>query len=591
MKYQTKDTRYGEVVIEDFGGLDRAAALCGGKNSFELRNFRRMEDGSLKRRGGLVPLATFGQDIRGAISILRGGVRETYVVAGSTVYTVEEAEGEWLTNPIATLESGEGEVTFLEHGGHLILLDGEQFYCLNTKGATVLEAYAPLYGTEWDDYDTAGRTVYEQPNLLSRRIRIRVRMHIEGYYIYLSPLQPASVDVLLVNGERYQKEVRLNTAENRIETSSSLPKGAEIEVYLTMPEDFAPMLSDIKRARRACALGRAEDARILFYDHPDKSTVYISRTIPKGAQQSVCGVLSDACMIYVTREDEVTVGDGIHAVTGGCRHYDRSLIFTAKGSWMADGQVNEDGGLRLIPVNTTLGCSRSGAVAVSGNRPFTMFTSGLLSWSSETDERNECNAEVVSRAVHPLLKDGFDQKMTLWADTVRDEIWCYEPGSDGRVLVYQARYGSWTSFDGFTPYLVFDLGGEPGIVMGSALYRMQEDAYRDTILYPEHPSGAALVIKAEYQSAFLDFEAPGRKKRICRASVVGVLADGGVTLSLQRVDGEQRKVLLWGGEGEIRYLQSHVDVGRFRFVRVGVRSDTGGPLHLYQVRLETQPSE
>ena len=135
MKYQTKDTGYREAVIQDFGGLDRAAALCGGSTAFDVRNFRRMKDGSLKRRGGLVPLATFEEDIRGAISILRNGAYETYAVAGQTVYTIEEKDGAFSVAPIAAIASTEGEVTFLEYGGHLILLDGDQFLSLSPDGA------------------------------------------------------------------------------------------------------------------------------------------------------------------------------------------------------------------------------------------------------------------------------------------------------------------------------------------------------------------------------------------------------------------------------------------------------------------------
>ncbi len=591
MKYQTKETRHREVVIDDFGGLDRASALCGGSTSFDLRNLRRMKDGSLRRRGGLVPLATFDQDIRGAISILRGGVYETYVVAGHTVYSVDQKAEMHVATPIATLATSEGEVTFLEYGGQLILLDGEQFFSLTPTGLAPTEGYVPLYGNGWDDYETEGRTVYEQPNLLSRRVRIRVRMHTEGYYIYLSPLCPVSVDAAVVGGEVYAKTVRLNTSVNRIEMSEALPAGTEVELYLTMPEDFAPLCSDLKNARRACALGRAEDARILFYDVPGKSTVRISRAISPKEQQAVRAVMPNTCMIYVTKEDEMTIGDGIHAVTGGCRHYDRSLIFTAKGSWMSDGQVNEDGSLRLIPVNTSMGCSRTGSVAVAGNQPFTIFTAGLLRWNSDTDERNECNAEVVSHTVHSLMGEGFEQATTLWADTKRGEIWCYMPGGRERVWVYQADLGSWTSFDGFVPRLTLDLGGEPGVVMGCTLYRMQENADRDVIVTKEHPAGEERAIVAEYQSMFLDFGRPDRAKRLCQASLVGVCPQDGVTLTLQRVDGKSQNIRLTGDGGEISQMQCRVGIGRFRFIRVGVRCDAHGPLHLYQVRLGTQSSE
>lgn len=592
MKYQTKDTEYREAVIQDFGGVDRASALCGGSTSFELRNFRRMKDGSLKRRGGLVPWARFEQDIRGAISILRNGERETYVVAGQTVYVCSEPSAEaGAAIPIGQLSGTSGQVSFLEYDGQLILLDGEQFFSLTKTGMFAMEGYIPLYGDNWEETAIEGRLVNERPNLLSRRLRIKVRMQKDGYYIYLAPLHPVSVDALVINGEIYRKTVRLNTYENRVETGESIPMGAQVEVYLTMPEDFAPLQSDLKCARRACSLGRAEDARILFYDLPGKSEVRISRAIPKAEQQTVRAVMPNTCMIYVTPEDEISIGDGIHAVMGGCRHFDRSLIFTAKGSWMADGQVNDDGFLHLIPVNSTMGCSHSGSVAVVGNRPFTVFSSGLLCWNSDTDERNECNAEVVSDAVYPLWEEKFESRMALWANTKQNEIWCYIPGTDGRVWVYQIEHGSWTSFVGFIPDLVIDLEGAPGIIMGRMLYQMKEDAWEDTIVTEELGESESRAIVAEYQSRFLDFGRADRAKRLGRASFTGIVPKQGVTMVLQRVDGHQQRLYFAGNDEQICQAEGRVNIGRFRFVRVGVTCDAPGLLHLYRVCLKMRANE
>ena len=588
MSYQTSKTSTADFVAVELGGLDRTAPLCGGKTSFELRNFRRTKWGSLRERDGIAPVVTFDENIRGAISIKRGGVREVYVVAGQTVYFLKKEGKKRSAVAIGNLTTNEGKVTFLQHDGHLILLDGAQLWSLTPENITRTPTYIPLYGREWAESTNSVRDVYELPNLLSNRLRLHFRTVMEGKIFRLGDLVPVSVDAALVNGKIYRKAITYNATMNQAELSDILPKNSEVELFLTMPEEFAPIQSNLKTAHSACAIGRAEDARILFYDIEGTRDVRISRAIPKRDRRIVRAVVPETCMMYVTEEDEFTIGDGLHAVTGGCRHYDRSLIFTTKGTWMADGQLNEDGSFCLIPVNTTMGCAHVGGVAVLGNQPFTMFDNGLLRWNSDTDERNECNAEVVSQPVRPLFEEGFENKTRIWADEDRGEIWCYCPGEQGRVWVYQMEFGTWTSFDGFVPDLVFDMGDEEGIVIGQTLYRMAPDVFCDTMVTKEAPTGEKHLIEAEFQSPFLDFGSPEQTKRLCEASAIALCEGGVVTLTLQKADGKTYEVNM-AEEGEmVCEWRRRVNVGRFRFLRMGIRYRGEGPLHLYCARLRTQ---
>ena len=588
MNYQTSKTSSGEFVSVELGGLDRAAPLCGGKTSFELRNFRRTKWGTLRERNGITPLITFDEDIRGAISVLRGGVREVYVAAGQTVYYLKKTGKKRSAMALGELSTTEGGVTFLQHDGHLILLDGQELWSLTPNAMVPTPTYIPLYGREWSESATGERAVYQRPNLLSNRLRVHFRTQNEGRLIQLGDLVPLSVDAALIDGRIYRQQVTYNADMNQAELSDILPRGTEVELFLTMPGDFAPMQSNIKTARRACAIGRAEDARILFYDVLDTTAVRISRAISQRDRRIVRAVVPNTCMMYVSEEDEITIGDGLHEVTGGCRHYDRSLIFTAKGTWMADGESNEDGSLRLIPVNTSMGCSHGGGIAMIGNQPFTLFEGGVLCWNSDTDERDECNAAVISQPVQPLLEKTGEAKTVLWADEERGELWCYSPGEKRRILVYQPEFGTWTSFDGFAPDLIFDMGSENGIVMGKTLYRMASDVFCDTIITEEHPEGEKHLIEAEFQSPFLDFGAPERTKRLCQASAIALCEGGVLTLTVQRADGKKYEVDMAEEGDTVCEWRRRVNVGRFRFIRMGIRYKGEGPLHLYCARLRTQ---
>lgn len=587
MKYEKSNGAGTDLVIDSFGGLDRSRALCGGKGSFELRNLRLMADGTLSRRPGLCPVATFPSKVRGAMAITRGGQEEWYAVAGDTVYYLApDGEGH---RPLAvgTLTTQTGEVDFLCYDGTLLMLDGEELYTLTPTEAKETEAYVPLYGREWQTGDITTHVAYEQPNLLTRRLRLQYRMSAKGKTMPLYALVPERVDAILVNGEPYKGNFSYGQLSRLISTGDEQEEGSLIEVYLTMPD--SQDRPRVTRAGRMAAIDRAEEARVLFYDLPGEGEAWISRSPADISAASVRAVLPNVCKLYVTEQDKVIVGDGVHRVTGAARHYDRSLLFTAHGAWMSEGEVNEDGTLKLIPINTTLGCSHPGALALIGNHPMTVHERRVLSWNSDTDERNECNATSVSTPVEAFIANG-KGKMRAFADTPRGDVWFYCSGGDGRVLIYQSEQGSWTSYDGFKPQCLALMAGDVCLGMGQTLYRMDEKATADTLVDDDHPDGVRVGIEAEYQSAFWDFGAPDRVKRLCRTAVIASCSRGRATLTLQSVSGRRVYLPMEGDGCEVSVMQERAPMGRFRFLRVGLVSDDDAPLRLHSIRLSARHS-
>ena len=121
--------------------------------------------------------------------------------------------------------------------------------------------------------------------------------------------------------------------------------------------------------------------------------------------------------------------------------------------------------------------------------------------------------------------------------------------------------------------------------MGKTLYLMDEAATADTLVDDEHPEGVRRGIEAEYQSAFLDFDAPDRTKRLCHGTVVASCGTGGLRLMLQSVSGRRVSVPLSGDGGALSVMQGRAPMGRFRFLRVGIVSDDDAPLQLHSIRL------
>lgn len=569
--------RQRTVEITAFGSLDRQAPACGGSQAWVLRNLRPMADGSLLRREGYVPMLSLDGEVRGVFFTERDGVTEGYAVAGETVYSLRETDGVYGASAIGTLTTQGGGVSFLTYDGCVILMDGAAVYDLKVDGMTPLRAYVPLYGKDWLPDKSADRSTFEKPNLLTRQLRLRYAdPNNQISLIHMDDLPVESVDGILADGEPISTW-NYNKRDNRIGITLYRPIGTVFDVFVTVsPDFFAVPTSNPLSAEGTAMIGDAEAPRLIFFGGGlPTGQLWMSRVVDREERAAVRAMYPEACALYITNEDSLTVGDGVQAITGACRHYDRSLVFTTDQAWMADGSVNDGGKLRLIPVNGTLGCDRGQACAVIGNHPYTLHRGRVLRWNSHTDERNECNAEVVSVALGNLIGKVGGR---LFADGTGRELWLYTPHQAGALVMQES--GGWTAFDGFTPSGMFMLDHAVGFYSGHSLYRFDPNAGCDV-----DEAGSAHGIVAEYQSRYMDLDGAERLKRLCCVSVVAECGDQAVELSVQDVRGRISRSVLRGTGDEVCVLSSRAHTGRFRFLRVGVLADGEGRLRLCGLRL------
>ncbi len=561
------------VELRHFGALDRHAPLCGQANAWVLRNLRPMTDGSLLRREGYLPMLRLEGEVRGVFFTERNGAREGYAVAGGTVYSLSETDGVYRPLAIGTLTTQTGEVHFLRHDGCVILTDGAAAYSLSMDGASPARVYVPLYGKDWDPTMSAERAVYEQPNLLTRQLRIRYLYPNESFgLLYVNGLSIESVDGVLING-RVHTQWRYNQSTQCVEILGALnPKGTRAEVFVTMKEDFFDKREDTPwDASEVAVIGDAEQPRAVFFGgNLPTGKIWLGRETDRDERAIVRTLYPDACSFYVTARDAVTLGDGMQAVTGACRHYDRSLVFTADQAWMADGSTLESGMLRFVPVNITLGCDRTRACAVVGNHPYTLHRGRVLRWNSRTDERDECNAEIVSEPLGELIASG---EARLLADPARRELWRYVLGEEGALVMRED--GAWTRFDGFRPDGMFTVGNAVGFFEGQTLYRFDGDALCDVDAAGEkHP------IEAEYLSRYMDLDQAGRMLRLCHATVVAECGGQEIELGVQDVRGRESRFALRGSGNDVSAMKTRAHSGRFRYLRIRLRARGEGRLRL-----------
>ena len=570
---------YEEVDLSSFGGLDRSGPLCGGKNCFELRNMRLTASGKLVRREGYAPLATLNAAVRGVYSLSRNDADELYAVAGDQVYFLPPQEQPRLLGSIGTQE---GEVHFFRYDRKLLMLDGEEIWVLGPDGIEPIQPYIPLYGKDWNEVDY--NSTYEAPNLLCNKVRIRFRMNSATARYRIGDLPVTGVEQVWAQGARYEGVFQYDPVGKELLLSHGYDAGVAVEAIVTVDPSFCGDKTTLMGATGVASVGNAEAEKLLFYGGTvPRGSMYVSHPIARD-EAALCKCMQpDTCALYLTPDDVLTLGDGLCAVTGACRHFDRSLVFTDSMTWMTDGEVGDSGKLQLIPINTTMGCSGGGAYTVVGNEPITVMGRRVLRWNSKTDERNECNAEVISREIEPLLDADFGKCARVFPDTQRGEVWFYMPGKQGRILIRNEQRECWTSFDGFVPDGMFAFGEHIGFFAGQTVFLFDPEALVDT-----DEQGRTLGIEAEFMSSFQDFGHSGRVKRPVGATVVASCGNGRAELVLQHVSGRERTVLLRGDGNEISIMQARMLGGRFRYVRIGLRCSDVREWSIHGIRIKVR---
>lgn len=573
--------RRADVAVTAFGGLNRSGPLCGGKDCFELLNLRPMADGTLSRREGYRPLWSFDEPIRDVIALERDGKCEVYMIVGTTMYA---SDGVCEPFAIGDIPAG-GAAHLVCVDGNALLLTGREIMLLSLDGVRPVLPYVPLYGKDWSPLLNGERAIWERPNLLTNRIRVSIRMPSSEIYIHLSDLNPLSVDAVLIGGS--EKAVEGWTYDARrgyCMLNQTCPDGERVDLVMTMPDSFFGQRSDPRVAVRTAVVGNAEDRRLLMFGGtllPGQA--YMTRAVDEAERAIVRAIDPESCpMLYVTEEDKITIGDGVQPITGACCHYDRSLIFMPRGVWMMDNEVHDDGSLRMIPVNATLGCTADGGCAVVGNSPYTIFGRRVLRWNDRTDERDECNAEVLSGKVEMLFDEAFGHDGRVVSHPWRREVYFYCPGHDSRVFVFSEESGVWTSFDGFSPEGMLLLGERLVFFSGRTLYLFDEGATTDV-----HEDGSEHPIRARYEGQYLDFGHAGRQRRIYGVSVTAECEEARLTLHDAR--GRTVERMLRGADGNLSVMQIRGRGGRFRFVRAGIECTDTSRFRLHGIRLTVGP--
>ncbi|MBE6538495.1 MAG: hypothetical protein E7671_03415 [Ruminococcaceae bacterium] len=563
--------------VVKFGGIchggskNSARKEKGSFNAFDICNFRILPDGSLEKRQGFSLLMELPGEPRAFWSGYLDGDEITFALIGSAVYSVD-TESKRVTL-LGTVDSSEGRAEFFFYRGFLYLADGAGLYRYDGEDFEDFSGYVPLYGKDWSDR-FAGE-VYEPVNFLSDKIRITYAIREDTAAFNLG-IKCSEILSISVNGNDFMNKVSLGEDGKTIRVNTgSISDGALIKMCLRLDESECSK-EELIGVTRATVYGGADDGRILLYGGSDASKVFASRYVSRSSYIESLEADNTSNDVYFPVTDTVSVTDGRYPITALCRHYDRLLIFTAKETWMADF-TKTSGSPYIVPINSSVGCLSENGAALGGNSPYTVSEGGIYRWTSDSDERNECNAVLISGEIGDMLDSSFFDHAVAFYLRERGEIWFADPDSDEQqVFIYSVSGQRWYRFDGIAVDRFFSYKGEVGMLYGKYIF-----AFSDVNLFDSSANGVVKSnIEAYYESNLTDFGYPERVKHLKRVLVTAYLEGEDISITLKGDTGGEQTITIREKEDADgiypTYLDAHSGIGRFREMNYVIRAEGDG---------------
>ena len=495
---------FAKSEFNGFGGIDLMETNSGSGGISDLKNFRVLADKSLKKRDGFAPI----------LELPSGKLRASFVVSpqllfmliGSRLYKVDPKDRSY--SQVQELEGSEKDACFFYYGNVLHLLDGSELYFYNGESFVATVGYVPLYANCWDT-GTVG-DVYEPPNCLSKRIRMKYRVASDGLRTIILPFSISSVDGALVNGIAASSlEIRTDSAyDTYVSITKTYAVGSIIELFLTLKEPIAQR-TEVTSCTRAETFGvgegGVEPSSLAFYGGDDESKLFTTRHVDSEEMSRVLKFYPDASTIYFPTGQALNINADTGSITAAARSGSSLMVFAEKSAYI----LNEKESSKLIPISQTSGCEAKNGVIAFENSPITISRNGIFRWSVSSLYDDEYTAKCISMPINSLLFSTSTSALTAYHKS-QNELWFYKLG-DERVFIYNTLLDTWYTFDGFAPEQLFELDGEMAFVSNQRIYAFSPSQNADVT-----PSGAR-PISASVKSSIIDFGSFNRHKRLARA--------------------------------------------------------------------------
>lgn len=562
---------YALLEVEKFSGIDRTATFGVGGECSEMRNFRVLSDGSLEKRCGFELSLELKGEIRALWSGALDDIDTVIAVVGCEVFNLFYDGDSPLK--IGELLSEEGELSFFRMDGGLYIIDGVELYFCNREWVEkVGEGYVPLYGSLWTIH---GGVMNEPINQLSKRIRLQYVIDVSGASFLETNLNIVSVDKLFINGKNYTSKSYVDGTRIMI-NGAVFSNGNYVDAVVSLDDSYFER-EDLVSCCHATVYGGRYDNGVYCFGGADISRVFRSKYVGSTSLFEAKKLVPECCGLYFPLGYDFRVDDGYSEVRAISRHYDRLLIFSYNDTRMTDLADAEFRDIPVMPVNSGVGCIGHDSVAFCENDPITVSRDGIYRWTSNTDERDESNAQLVSLQIDGLMDEEFRRDAIAFNYRAKKEIWFGNPtDAEGRVFIYNYALGVWYCFDGIFADGFFACGGDVGFYSGARIYFFDDAFFTD----------CGREITAEFTSRYTHMGRSASKKRMQRCLAVGS-GEGNYTLELYNDTERLVDSVHFTGKGgcAVDRQERILRTGRFSYIRYRILAGGSVRPRIYGITL------
>ncbi len=546
-----KNVQKQSAVFENFHGMDTSAPFASGVCR-RLENFRVRSDGSLEKREGYRNLATLPAIARAAYSYADGGEEVLLVVAGSYLCRIRKSDGALQTS--SAFITSEGHAMFFEYKDALYIMDGERVYRYDGGAtATEVDPYIPLMAKEWRADTKNPGTSTTELNLMSRLglyIFVQADLYVEKTFRTLYFDRPIiGVERLLVGDSEYT-EADFTYASDRksIQMKNWTETNCEpIYAYVILAEE-APLLA----AMRAFRFESILTSELFFYGTSNPSVLYL-------AEKSVDYTASQmpdkpSCPLYF-KETAAYTFDGNRNIHTLMRVGGRMLAFSDHDICISKSELGLGSQLNFVTLCDVVGCAGEGVLLLDDTELLTVDTGGIYRVTFDPSLKEDCRLKLLSSPICEALGARFYSGTRLCFMRTEREIWFTDPSGRGEVFVYRLDEGVWYVFSGIRADILLDFFGDIAFADGVFVNVFDREAKAD------HAAYGTLAIHGKLETAYFDFGAPEKDKRLSGFLAVADL-DGG-ELEVRVSDGGYLAEFSLSGDSLV--LESDLRSGRFRY--------------------------
>lgn len=465
------------ININKFKGIDCKTEKSDPTGSAFVKNFRFMHDGSLEKREGYAQLTTVPGIIRAVWTGFLDGAQRCYVLADNKIYEIFPA-GNMRT--VTTANTNVGEADFFYYRGELYLMDGSGICIIKNDHITYPTGYVPLVANMW--FNGQVGEIYQPRNIMTDKARYSYVMGDDDYKLVFFDQPIQSIDSVYINGEKISSDLYFLVGET-VASIYPLQSCDRLTVTVTYPPKTDKAVGAYT-CTHATVFGGANNSRPFFWgNESNPSTMYSCGYVSESDLEGSQSLFPQSDYFYIPCDSAFTVGDGQFPIRAVSRHYDRLLIFTEGGTWMADSTDCSFEKQPLININMNVGVSSNGAATPIENQPCCVGNTAIWRWNSHTDELNDCNAYSISDPIIKYLPSDFFKDAHVFADRHRRELLFTSSSTSGTVWTYSIGSDAWSCFEGIYAEKFFDLFGGVGFFYSSGskshVYYFTKDAYTD----------------------------------------------------------------------------------------------------------------